>query len=257
MNRKILLTAVIAFALAGCAEAPPSGEFSTTGHALVAEGSATIAYQPEIKPIDDTSGADSPVDCVPDEAPSQLDQLKCTDAFTNVTGHFMNLKDLTMDGASYSLYFVDSTGNNDEEYLFDLMFDNASGMHDATTQFDEDLDGNFDAVELRVGDFVLATAGTAAGENNFGLFANATSVSASATYKGKDLTVDVGGLQAGISYTAWLFGLDENGVMDHLESFSVMDGITEYTAEQNINKYGEFHIHVSGTSLNVAIGPIA
>ncbi|MGB1698076.1 MAG: hypothetical protein ACPHK8_06725, partial [Thermoplasmatota archaeon] len=114
----------------------------------------------------------------------------------------------------------------------------------------EDFTGMYTEAQIRYNDLVIATA-----PGNGGGFALAESLGGAkvdAEYSGNKLTYTITGLPAGSSYTAWLVGEnEETGALEHMDDFTVTNGSGEYMADMNIADYSEFHVHASGSSINV------
>jgi len=242
----LVALAMFTVALAGCSEETPSGGFSTTGHDVKADGTVTLAYQARVVP------QDQPTIC---QIPPVVPNIECKDPYTNVSAHFMMLAQPSSEG--YTLWFTSVAGNETEIGAL-VENETGEGMYDLPLMtFEENHEDQFDAVELRMGDVVIASAGTTEGEQTFELNAELTMISAEATWEGKKLMGTVGGA-TNASYTGWLVATDEAGELLHEESFAITgDGAFEYEAQRTIGEFTAFHIHLAGSKVNVALGDIA
>lgn len=246
---RFLAIALLATVLAGCSDDPPSGEFATDRHAVDVQGTASYEYQAKSRP---GGVEDNPVlDELCRNAP---DTQGCAEPKTNVSAHFMSLPEPSSEG--YRAVLTSSDGS--EQDLGSLTA-GEGGMYELSAQeFDEDLSGDFDAMEIRMGELLVANASTDEGEQTFGVNPALTGVSATAAYEGKDLTITVTGAE-GFGMTALLYQEDEEtGALEPSETFPVSgDGEYTYTAQENIDQYEAFHLHVAGSKINVAQGDIA
>jgi hypothetical protein len=239
----VVLALVAVTALAGCSKAPPSGELASGASAVAIDGSATVVYVEEVRPAGSV-----PVPGVPDLAcgpAGSPQQVQCVDASSSFTIHFMALP--TPEG-QYEVVLVNATGS----VPLGALVADANNMYELNTTIAEDYTGRFDRLELRMGEFVLATATPAEGTNPFSPAPGLDAVSATGSYRGKVLNVTVSGLPANATYTGYLYTLDEtSGLLTRNEPFPVQNGANEYTAPLNIKEYAEFHIHVGTSMVNV------
>jgi hypothetical protein len=224
--------------LAGCSDAPPSGTLATAASGLAVDGNVAIDYQP----------AEYPAGQVPQVGqmlcpPEGLGLPECVPPSSTFQAHFMALP--TPIAAGYTLVLVGAAG---ERSLGSLVMDEAN-MWEFNATLNEDLTGQYDAVELRMDAFVFATASAAEGDQAFALADGLASIQVDGTYEGKTLTVNVAGLPANATYSGYLYTLDEeSGLLTRGSPFPIVNGANEHLAEMNLDEYAEFHIHV-GTSL--------
>jgi hypothetical protein len=243
MRAIILALTLLATVLAGCSSGPPSGEFSTDRHNVQVDGSADVAFHAGNMPYPNAAL------CPPDN-PNLPPQLRCSSPRTTVSGHFMVLREPSP--AGYTLHWVNDTGALE---ITTVVFNETGNMWDVVAQ---DLEGDYSGytgIELRMGELVIATSGNSNGPNAFAANPDLTRASASGTWKGKDLTVTVSGLAANATYTGYLYEKLEDGSVVQADGMSFPingNGEYQYTAAKNINKYAEFHIHIAGSSWNVA-----
>ncbi|HUR25224.1 MAG TPA: hypothetical protein VM327_04315 [Candidatus Thermoplasmatota archaeon] len=241
----VVLSLVLVTALAGCSKAPPSGQLSPGPAALAVDGTAKVDYVAKVRPasqVPNPTAQDAL--CPPSTAPSQVPH--CIDASSSFTIHFMALP--APDG-TYEVVLANATG---EVPLGALMAD-ANNMWELNKTVDgQDYTGAFDRIELRMGQFVVATSSAAEGDQTFALADGLNSVSATGTYRGKVLNVTVSGLPANTTYSGYLYTMDkESGLLTRGEPFPVVNGPNEYEAPVNIGDYAEFHIHVGSSMVNL------
>ena len=248
-------------ALAGCSDEAPSGDFSGGTSAVTVEGNVeTAEFVPFQSPIGDASMGNAPenLQCALDGTPPEADPVtgdyKCTPASTTVSLHLMTLPD--PDGGTYKSFLLDSTGTLTRLEMNDLE-PAANGMYNMNWTADED-HGDYDTVavflEKNSNLYEVATASASSG-SAFSVSETLSSASVTATWTGRDLTLDVSGLGPYATYTGWLVDITD-GTAEHVEAFSVQNGTVEYSAEATIGDYEEFHIHVGpsgATKLNVGI----
>src|SRR5687768_13148380 len=140
----VVLSVVLMAALAGCSKAPPSGTLPSGGPGVAADGDATLTHQERVRP----AGQD-PTAChmlCPPPPASPLPQ--CVDPSSSFHVHFMALP--TPDG-QYDVVLAGGPGG--ERNLGSLAVDTGS-MWDFNVTLAEDLNGQFERVEVRMGDFV-------------------------------------------------------------------------------------------------------
>jgi hypothetical protein len=242
MRTALVVLSVLAMAaLAGCSKAPPSGTLGNGGSGLTGlSGTADVAYQEAVYPAGQVPVV-GPMACGPAGAPPQT---QCVPASSSFHVHFMSLP--TPEG-TYDAVLAGGPGG--ERNLGSLAVDTGSMWDFNVTIPNEDLDGQFQRVEVRMGDFVLATAPATEGPQAFALADGLDAVQAAGSYKGKVLNVTVSGLPANGTYMGRLYTNDtQSGLLTVAESFPVHNGANEFTAKTNVADYSEFHIHV-GTSL--------
>jgi hypothetical protein len=249
--RLIALIALLTLtALAGCSDGPPSGKLTVTGSPLAIEGTIVSTYVAE-SGGQDTSTVPDPNNSVPDRlCPDQnvpgAPGEPCVDPSSNYVVHFMTLPEPNGDG--YSIFQV---GGALKERSLTGLEPNLQGMWQANVTKEVDEEGQFERFELRMGSFILGTAGSAKGSQAFVASPALSAVTVTGTYKGHTLTIDVQGLPESLKpepigrfYTR---GEDGN-LSAPIEPFPVVAGVQEYTSKDyNIADFDEFHIHV-GTS---------
>lgn len=243
MRTLLVLSLVLLAALAGCSKAPPSGTLANGGSGLTGlSGSADIAYQEAVYPAGQVPVV-GPMACAQPPAPPQA---QCTPASSSFHVHFMALP--TPEG-TYDVVLAGGAGS--ERNLGSLAVDTGS-MWDFNATINEDLNGQFQRVEVRMGDFVLATAPATEGPQPFALAAGLDAVQAAGSYKGKVLNVTVSGLPGNGTYVGRLYTNDtQSGLLTVAESFPVHNGANEFTAKVNVADYAEFHIHVGNSLVNL------
>ena len=244
MSRATLVVlAVLAFtALSGCSKAPPSGDLAAGTLGLAIDGNANIAYVAKERPANAVPQLEDAL-CPPAGSPSQIPQ--CVDPSSTYTVHFMALP--TPEG-QYEVVLANATGIVP---VGALMAD-ANNMWEVNATIAEDYNGDFDRLELRMGDFVLATSPTAAGPNTFTIAEGLDAVSVTGSYEGKVLTLQVSNLPGNATYSGYLYTLDEeSGLLTRGEPFAITNGANEHTAQLNIADYAEFHIHVGTSMVNL------
>jgi hypothetical protein len=237
----VVLAVLAVTALAGCSKAPPSGELAAGASAVAVSGDAMVTYVAKVRPA---SAVPNPAlqDALCSPAPQTPPQTQCVDPSSSFKVHFMALP--TPEG-EYEVVLANSSGI----LPLGMLAMDANNMYELNKTLDKDYTGAFDRLELRMGDFVFATAPTAAGANPFALADGLSAVSATGTFKGKVLNVTVSGLPAAGSFVGRLYTCDpESKLLTSAETFPVHNGGNEFTAPLDIAEYAEFHIHV-GTSL--------
>lgn len=238
----LVLSLVTMAALAGCSKAPPSGTLAAGSVGVAVDGTATIAYQEAVYPAGQVPQV-GPMVCPP-AAPNVP---QCVPASSSFHVHFMALP--TPEG-TYDVVLAGGAGG--ERNLGSLAQDTGSMWDFNLTLPDEDLSGQFERVEVRMGDFVLATASATEGAQAFALAAGLEAVSAAGTYRGKVLNVTVSGLPANGTFMGRLYLNDtQSGLLTAAETFPVRNGANEFTAERNVADYAEFHVHVGSSLVNL------
>jgi hypothetical protein len=240
----LALTVVLAATLAGCSKAPPSGTLASGAPGLSVSGTADIQYQEKVRPAGQVPTAGDAL-CPPPQSPSGVPQ--CVDPSSSFHVHFMALP--TPEG-TYDVVLAGGSGG--ERNLGSLAVDTGSMWDFNTTIAGEDLDGQFERVEVRMGDFVMATSPSAEGSQAFSLPAGLGTITAAGTYKGKVLNVTVSGLPANGTYVGRLYTNDtQSGLLTVAETFPLHNGANEFTAKANVATYAEFHIHVGASLVNL------
>lgn len=247
-SKPLFVLATFALALlAGCSEAPPSGDLVDGAPALAVQGDAIVDYTPASYPAGQVPAVGptiGPMACPPDQAPEQVP--KCVPPASSLRIHVMALP--TPDANGYRAFLVGSAGERD---LGALAAD-AANMWALAVNYTEDLTGQYDRVELRMGTFLMATAPATEGTNAFALAQGLGAVSATGSYKGKTLNVTVSGLPEGGSYMGRLYTMDEeSGLLTPGDFFPVSGSPSEYEAELDIADYAEFHVHVGTSGVNL------
>ena len=238
----LLLVLLTAAALAGCSKAPPSGELGPGAAAATVDGNAVVDYVAEERPAGAIPMVGGEV-CSPVPNPPVP---QCVEASSHFKVHFMALP--TPDG-TYEVVLANATGILP---LGSLAMDDNNMWELNKTVEGEDYAGAFDRLELRMGDFVFATASAAEGTNTFAVAESASAVTAAGTYRGKDLDVTVSGLPANGTFVGRLYTCDEESkLLTVAETFPVANGANQYTAPLNIADYAEFHVHVGASHINL------
>jgi hypothetical protein len=240
----VVLSVVTLATLAGCSKAPPSGTLASgsIGVALASGDVATVAYQEAVYPAGQVPGAGEML--CPPAAPGVP---QCVPASSSFQVHFMALP--TPEEA-YDVVLAGGPGG--ERNLGRLVQDTGSMWNFNVTLPDEDLEGQFQRVEIRMGDFVLATASAAEGQQTFALAPGLESVSAAGTYRGRELNVTVSGLPQNGTYYGRLYTNDtQSGLLTVAETFPVGNGPNAFTAEMDVAEYAEFHIHAGDSLVNL------
>lgn len=250
-----LLAALFASALllAGCSDAPPSGDLAAGAADITLSGDATFTYQEEVRPTPaDVGGNPNPLyeqACAEDPAPVG----QCTEPMTMVEVMLHEAPEPNPNG--YTAWLVGGASDPTELEVGAVAME--EGMYTANNSWGVDYTNHFAGIEVRMGEsVVLATAGTASGANPFAVAENLGGVSVTGSYEGKTLTFDVSGLPDNGTFEGWLVGIpegaDDAAPLEHIISIpGVVNGPNEFKASKNINAYAEFHIHVAGSKINV------
>ncbi|MHB1262567.1 MAG: hypothetical protein ACYC2H_12725 [Thermoplasmatota archaeon] len=238
----VILTVLAVTMLAGCSKAPPSGELSggASGVALMSGDIATNTYAPAQYPAGQVPVIGQDPQFCPPAAPNVP---QCVPASSSFDLHIMVLP--APDASGYKAFLVGAAG----ELELGIVEPDDAGMWRGNRTLDGDVSGNYSAIEVRMGAFVLATASSAAGAQPFVLAPGLDAVAAEGRYEGKTLTVTVSGLPMNGTFAGRLYTCDpESKLLTVAETFPVSNGANEFAAALNIADYAEFHIHV-GTSL--------
>lgn len=260
----IITFALAAVAMAGCSDAPPSGTVSFERNGLTGSGDATFEYTPPGNPFDaipvqEVADALCTVNAVTGPINDGIEDQgqgrplpECTAPHTEISVHAMDLPEPSSDG--YHAFLV---GGNGEVDLGALAMDD-QGMWTLEVANEENLEGMYNATEIRMGTARVLTAGTSSGGNQFAFHNSVTATSFDGTWEDKTLTVSVSGLPA-VAVEGWLVSEDpETGELVHDVSFPISgDGSVTYTAAESLDHWAEFHVHVAGSKVNVGIGSIA
>lgn len=254
--------------LAGCAEEVPevTADADREGVTGATAGSAAVQYQQAHSPanestmgatgtIDETTGQDT--SCAGDETGGE--EVQCTPESTQIN---LTFDSLPLPGdAPYKAFLV---ANGSELELGDLVY-NEHAMHEGEGGFlfslnvtlEQNVEGQYDAIEVRYGAFVLATAPATGGSNPFAVAPGVLDVQVSATYHGSVITVNAEDLPEGADATGWLVETDPDGELLHAIDFPLSGNMTEYDAERPIADFVEFHVHVADSKINLAIASLA
>lgn len=252
----LVLVSLLAIALSGCGDSPPSGEFSSTGSGFTRlSGTAEFEYQEKQRPDGTADLPGDLADQICDNAgPDDPIGQQCQEPATNVTVRFMGVDTLPDPGSeTYEVYLVNSSG----ELRVGSLDASAGGAYELEQRYDANYDGDFDHIEVRLGGVPVAEAGTSgSAANDFSPIQGLT-LSFEGEWSGSDLTLTVSGAEPNVTYTAWLVTEGEDGNLSHDESFSVTGNDEfKHTAEQNIGRYDRFHVHLFDSSINVAVAEI-
>jgi hypothetical protein len=251
IQRTPLLTAILLSAmLAGCSDGPASGEISDRNFTNTVQGDATVDIVQEENPIHDATPPgvpdDSTPECVPETVPAE--QYHCVEPSTSISIHFMEMPEPGAE--SYQAYL---TGTAPAMHLDVITMDGVMGNMNFTDDVDYSLEeAGFDTIEVRYGNFVYATAPFADGEQAFTLAPGLDAVTANGTFRGNLLTVTVAGLPMNGTYTGHLYQLGADGTTpESVEHFPVQNGVVEYEANEDLDEYVEFHIHVADSKIQL------
>lgn len=245
-TKPVLVLSLVALSLlAGCSDSPPSGDLPAGSPGLAIDGNVVAEYTPA------SSGGNPlppPANCLQDNSPvpPPAGATPCVPASSSFKVHFMALP--TPDASGYHVFLTGAAARD-----LGALMANEANMWELTANLTEDVSAGVTGVELRMGSFVIATASGAEGTNTFAVAEGLGAVSATGTYKGKDLTVTVSGLPANGTYMGRLYTLDEeSGILAPGEFFPITpDTATEFRAELNIGDYSEFHVHVGTSAVNL------
>ena len=244
-SKPFLILATFALALlAGCSDAPPSGDLPAGSPALALEGDVTIDYTAASYPAGQVPVVGTnPTLCPP---PQAAGAPQCVPPASSFKVHFMALP--TPDASGYHVFLTGPAARD----LGALVADEAN-MWEMSVNFTEDLSANVTGVELRMGSLVLATATGGEGTNAFAVAEDLSAPSVQGTYRGKTLNVTVSNLPANGTYMGRLYTLDEeSGLLTPGDFFPLANGSpSEYEAELDIEDYAEFHVHVGSSSVNL------
>lgn len=236
-------------ALAGCADDPVTGDFASSTVAFNTEGTITYDIMPASNsyPAGDeqacrADGVTDPINGLPEpvggSAPS------CEDAFSSVSV----LVQLPAPGGSdYTVVLVNETS---EKSLGALTEGDMGWALDAEFP-GEDL-STFSHAQIRYGEVVLASAhGVSNGAITFARDESLKGFSVVGSFTGKDLTLEIDGLPEGGTYSGYLYEENEDGSITSTANFNVRNGTIEYQAPQALDNYVQFHIHFTGSKINL------
>lgn len=244
MRTLLVLSILTMAALAGCSKAPPSGTLTGGASGVSIDGAADTNYQEAVYPAGAVPQVGTML-CGPAGAPPET---QCVPASSSFHVHFMTLP--TPEG-TYDVVLAGGAGG--ERNIGSLTMDTGSMWDLNATLANEDLDGQFQRIEVRMGDFVLAEApATEGSQTPFVPGPGVGSVAATGTYKGKVLNVTVSGLPENGTYVGRLYTNDtQSGLLTVAETFPLHNGANEFTAKVNVADYAEFHIHVGASLVNL------
>lgn len=252
LQATLLGISLLTLALAGCADDPLTGTVSFRGSAIPVNGQADFEYtefeghtpnnedEGELCAIDAITGSD-PTGTLP----------TCQEAGTEIRIMLHEASEPNSDG--YTAYLV----GGDERMLGSLTPDD-TGMYILEIGVEsENLEGQYNSTEIRMGSLVIYSSATAEGTNAMELASAATGSSFTGEFTDTELTLEVTGLPEGASYEGWLVSEDEEtGELIHAVSFPVTNGANTYTASQTLDNYVEVHIHAAGSKVNFGIADI-
>ncbi|MEA3189733.1 MAG: hypothetical protein QOD77_315 [Thermoplasmata archaeon] len=242
--QKLLFAAVAAVlvAFAGCAAPDLEGTVEPNrAHQQAAAGAATVVYQP-FTGQNAAGGLPAPLNgtlqCGQGNLPPQVPADRCKGPYTDVKATFSGLPE--PGSLAYTLKVVgvaeavgtSSTGGN------------VSFAHNYTT----DLSGQATGLQLWLGDFLYMT-----GAPNGGAFAfptGVTGVTVQGAFVGSNAKFNVVGLPP--SNETYMGRLYLPGAADAVEEFPVHNGDNEHVAKRPAAEYGEFHVHLGDSKLNLA-----
>lgn len=242
--RPTVVLSLLTFALlAGCSDGPPSGDLVAIPGSLDVNGSTA-----ENTYVARSGGQDNPAApgerlCPPEDVPQDAIPL-CVEASSHYKVHFMSLPEPAGDG--YQVFQMG--GAIEERSLCNLQRGTGDMWECEITKDGQDESSQFERLDLRMGDFTIASASSAGGSQAFVANPALSSVTVSGSYKGRTLSLDVQGLPAGPEYVGRFYTRGISGNLTVAESFQVVAGAQELETElDNVGAYEEFHIHV-GTS---------
>lgn len=254
--RFVAILALVCTALAGCSDGPESGALTAIPGTISVDGSTTEnTYQAAVTPASDASNGAVQL-CTPDAVPEGTpgaDDFRCQDAFTSFKVHVMTLPE--PDGNGYSVYYA---GGEFDGRQVGTMLNDGTGMYVLDKEFPgEDQSGKFDDLQVRMNDFVVATASGAQGSQAFVANSELTAVTVTGTYSGRTLTLQVAGLPEGDGFIGRLYKPSQTGNLTVAETFPVNNGAVEFESEKaNIGDYTEFHIHVGDSKIYLYQGTL-
>jgi hypothetical protein len=236
----VVLAVLAVTTLAGCSKPPPSGDLPVGASAVTVDGNAEVVYVAAQYPAGQVPMVGNQV--CPPAAPNVP---QCIPPSSSFKVHFMALP--APDG-TYEVVLANASGI----LPVGALAMDPNNMWELNKTFEADYMGDFDRLELRMGDFVFATAPTGAGSNAFTVADGLASVTATGSYKGKTLDVTVSNLPANGTFVGRLYTLDEtSGLLSVAETFPLTNGANTFTAPMNVADYAEFHIHVGASLINL------
>ena len=256
MARKafLLLSLLIAAALAGCSKGPPAGALAAGDPALTVDGTSDLHFQAFSSggnPTGVIPTAGNTTQCAQDQLPMQPPGMsKCTPAMSTVHVHFMALPQ--PEAAGYKVVLTGGTTAEKEREVGELA-PGEGAMWDLNKTYSEDLAKHFTTIVVKAGDFVVAQSpASQSGKEAFAVPKDYGAITAKGTYKGKALSVDVSGLPGNGTFMGRLYTQDPKTCITSMaESFPVKNGANTFTAKVNIASYAQFHIHVGASLINL------
>lgn len=245
--RPIVVLSLLTFALmAGCSDGPKSGDLTPLAAPLTVEGTTANTYVARSGGASNPTTPNDPDDYLcPNDPTSTVPP--CIDASSNYKVHIMSLPEPSGDG-----YSIVQVGGSITERTLGKLTSDTGGMWNGEWAIEaQDQHEQFSGFELRMGDFVVATAAAAAGSQAFVASATLSTVAVTGSYKGRNLELDVTGLPEGVEPGDFVGRFYTKGLSGNLtlaESFPIIPGAQTLVTEQaDVGDYEEFHIHV-GTS---------
>ncbi|HUR61058.1 MAG TPA: hypothetical protein VM286_01670 [Candidatus Thermoplasmatota archaeon] len=260
--RPMALLAVSLFVLAGCADKAPEGTLKSSAYSPPATGSIVAHYQPFTGANQASgipNGAGQPAQCLQNQVsnpapaggnPQDQALPRCKGPYSTFALHADGLP--LPSGSGYKLYAV---GPGFEKELFAVQATDVK--YAGSTNVSEDLSAKVKEIQLRMDGFTYAAVPGAEGNHTLALAPALATVTAVGTYKGHHLEVTVAGLPGNATYTGKLYVADPASPTGFTakESFPVQEGLNTYdSAEHDISDFGEFHIHVGASALNLYKG---
>ncbi len=262
MRTSILIAvSLLAVALAGCSDDPPSGEISGSSVAVPAAGTIELSETRFNEP-GPVANPNQPGQTCPGR--ETAGQQQCTYPSSVLTIHLMSLPNplneqytvtlVSSSAATMDLGPLTATANGTEA-MYDLVYDNTD---DCDNSYSDDgcvLSDQFDEIYVYMGELLVAIGPL---QNGGSFEANPAFAghSFSLTYENKDATVELTG-NGNFTYDLVLYTADEAGEITAVEDYTVSPGSNEVTAEMSWDKYAEVHVHVAGTKVNLAKASVA
>jgi hypothetical protein len=259
--RLAALLAVAAFALAGCAAEPPAGTLKPLDYKLPVGGYVNVVYQPftGANPTGAVPTAGPTTQCAQNQAadpPGMGPVQRCKGPYTTFAAQ-ATLPPPTAGG--YKLYAV-GPGFELEGFSFKGQDGAYAGSANVTNQ---DLSSKVKEFQVRMDGVPLATVPGAAGNHTLALAPAIAALTVTGSFTGRHLEVTVAGLPANGTYMGRLYVADPASPTGFTakEMFEVKEGTTAFESkERDIAGYGEFHLHVGDSMVNLykaAITPAA
>ncbi|HET6398920.1 MAG TPA: hypothetical protein VFH47_05145 [Candidatus Thermoplasmatota archaeon] len=259
VKASLIAIPLLAAILAGCSDGPPTGELAAASSPVSVDGAAAVQVRARVDPLNDQRpGPALPPDvaCAGNQLPPQLpaDQFRCVDPRTDVNITFRSLASGTQ---SYTAYGLVPGGQ--EELLGPLAptsqpaDQNGHLTHTLNLTFPADMSAAYTQLQVRLGDVVVAQAPWQPGSQAyFELNSTLSQVTATGSYRGRELTLDVQGLPPTGTFHGYLYRADETGALQQVQQFpNLTNGEQTLTAPQDISDYAEFHIHLADSRINL------